>query len=214
MMLVFLLYVIGLVMSEHYDSYVNPNPRPYEQCNSQDLIKLSSCCNDILTKLDLCKSNDLACECCALQKLDSSCFKVCPNNPSNNFLTVLLNDCASLNDVNACNLPFNKDDSFMVGETEMPKSKARAGSLDQLSNQFTIKSKLKKFTDSNDEIKIDLFEYTDNEVEHSAIKNITFSNSTNVINVSNISNVSNQTTVSGYCTYSHPFIPLLSPTNF
>ncbi|KAK7687517.1 hypothetical protein QCA50_009394 [Cerrena zonata] len=80
----------------------------------------------------------------------------------------------------------------------MPKSKARAGSLDQLSNQFTIKSKLKKFTDSNDEIKIDLFEYTDNEVEHSAIKNITFSNSTNVINVSNISNVSNQTTVSGY----------------
>lgn len=91
-------------------SYRNPNPRPYQRCEAQDLIKLSQCCNDVLARLDDCKAADLACECCALQHMDPHCYNLCPGNPSTNFLTVLFEDCAPLNDVNACNLPFKKVD--------------------------------------------------------------------------------------------------------
>ncbi|SGZ53293.1 CIC11C00000004533 [Sungouiella intermedia] len=91
-------------------SYKNPHPRPYERCEAHDLIKLSECCNDVLAKLDDCKAGDLACECCALQHMDPLCYSLCPGNPSTNFLSVLYNDCAPLNDVNACNLPFKKVD--------------------------------------------------------------------------------------------------------
>lgn len=91
-------------------SYKNPHPRPYERCEAHDLIKLSGCCNDVLAKLDDCKAGDLACECCALQHMDPQCYHLCPGNPSTNFLTVLYDDCAPLNDVNACNLPFKKVD--------------------------------------------------------------------------------------------------------
>lgn len=112
---VWILYIINGVFSERiteYGSYVNPHPRPYERCTAPDLIKLSSCCNDVLSKLDDCKADDLACECCALQSLKQECFNLCPGNPSNNFLTVLFLDCQALNDINACSLPFKKSDSL------------------------------------------------------------------------------------------------------
>lgn len=91
-------------------TYRNPNPRPYDNCDAADLVQLSTCCNDILAGLDDCKSGDLACECCALQSMDRLCYTLCPGNPSASFLTVLLDDCVSLNDVNACNIPFKKVD--------------------------------------------------------------------------------------------------------
>lgn len=91
-----------------YGTYVNPNPRPYQRCDAEDLIKLSSCFNDVLSKLDICVADDLACECCALQNMDQACFHLCPTNPSANFLNTLVNDCSALNDVNACSLPFMK----------------------------------------------------------------------------------------------------------
>lgn len=92
-------------------SYKNPHPRPYDKCDANDLIKLSACCNNVLAQLDDCKAGDLACECCALQSMDLSCYSLCPDNPSTNFLTVLFADCSELNDVNACSLPFKKVDA-------------------------------------------------------------------------------------------------------
>lgn len=102
-------------------TYVNPNPRLYDNCEVQDLVQLSACCNDVLSKLDDCKANDLACECCALQSMKKECYGLCPGNPSNNFLTALFDDCESLNDVNACNLPFKKDDSIPIENTKRKK---------------------------------------------------------------------------------------------
>ncbi|KAI5960478.1 hypothetical protein KGF57_001937 [Candida theae] len=93
-----------------YGTYLNPNPRKTAKCEPNDLVKLSTCCNDVLSKLDECKPNDLACECCALQSIDDECYHLCPGNPSTNFLTVLLSDCAAMNEVNACSLPFKKED--------------------------------------------------------------------------------------------------------
>lgn len=97
------------VLFEH-SSYKNSNPRPYDNCEANDLIKLSACCNDVLADLDDCKAGDLACECCALQMMDPACYSLCPGNPSTNFLSVLFADCAALNDVNACNIPFKRID--------------------------------------------------------------------------------------------------------
>ncbi|OBA22015.1 hypothetical protein METBIDRAFT_14952, partial [Metschnikowia bicuspidata var. bicuspidata NRRL YB-4993] len=91
-------------------SYKNLNPRPYDNCEANDLIKLLACCNDVLASLDDCKAGDLACECCALQSMDLTCYNLCPGNPSTNFLAVLFDDCSSLNDVNACNIPFKRVD--------------------------------------------------------------------------------------------------------
>ncbi|KAG7191556.1 uncharacterized protein KQ657_003062 [Scheffersomyces spartinae] len=91
-----------------YGSYANPNARAFDKCTAQELIKLSQCCNDVLVKLNTCKAEDLACECCALQSIDKDCYNLCPGNPSVNFLTVLINDCSSLQGVNACGLPFKK----------------------------------------------------------------------------------------------------------
>lgn len=130
-----------------YDSYVNPNPRPYDTCNAQDLIKLSNCCNEVLNKLDDCKANDLACECCALQSMDKNCYNLCPNNPSNNFLTVLFNDCASLNDINACGLPFKKEDTIAFTSSEGKfKSKSKVKNKEdenfQTNSLVTVKSKI------------------------------------------------------------------------
>lgn len=101
------LATVGVNAGE-YGSYVNPNPRPYQRCEAEDLIKLSACFNDILSKLDICVADDLACECCALQQIDQGCFHLCPTNPSANFLNTLVNDCSGLNDVNACSLSFAK----------------------------------------------------------------------------------------------------------
>lgn len=91
-------------------SYKNLNPRPYDNCEANDLIKLSACCNDVLADLDDCKAGDLACECCALQSMDRGCYNLCPGNPLTNFLAVLFDDCSALNDVNACNIPFKRVD--------------------------------------------------------------------------------------------------------
>ena len=93
-----------------YGTYMNPNPRKTAKCEPNDLVKLSTCCNDVLSKLDECKPNDLACECCAFQSIDDECYHLCPGNPNTNFLTVLLLDCAEMNEVNACSLPFKKED--------------------------------------------------------------------------------------------------------
>lgn len=93
-----------------YGTYLNPNPRRTTKCEPNDLVKLSTYCNDVLSKLDECKPNDLACECCALQSIDDECYHLCPGNPNTNFLTVLLLDCAEMNEVNACSLPFKKED--------------------------------------------------------------------------------------------------------
>lgn len=108
-------------------SYKNLNPRPYDNCEATDLIKLSACCNDVLADLDDCKAGDLACECCALQKMDLACYNLCPGNPHTNFLSVLFDDCTPLNDVNACNMPFKRVDgdkptSYKVRRVEQDAS--------------------------------------------------------------------------------------------
>lgn len=137
----------GLAMSSEkaeYGTYLNPNPRPFEKCDAQDLIKLSNCCNDVLSRLDDCRADDLACECCALQSMKQECYNLCSGNPSNNFLTVLYNDCASLSDVNACSLPFKKNDETPSKISEGMKSKSKAKQQDskEKSNQYILKSKL------------------------------------------------------------------------
>lgn len=131
LMIIFIEGVMG-ILSE-YGSYVNPHPRPYERCEATDLIRLSSCCNEVLSKLDDCKSNDLACECCALQLINKECYGLCPGNRSNNFLYQLYNDCKSLNDINACSLPFKKFD-------ELPKKFNPETMVEE--NSVIVKSKL------------------------------------------------------------------------
>lgn len=71
---------------------------------------MTVCATDILSKLDDCKPDDLACECCALQSMNQNCFGLCRNSPSANFLDLLINDCSTLSEVNACGLPFKKAD--------------------------------------------------------------------------------------------------------
>lgn len=101
--------------SSEAGSYRNPHPRPYEKCEASDLVKLTACCNEVLAKLDDCKPDDLACECCALQSMDPDCYNLCPENPSVDFLSVLNDDCAELNHVNSCNMPFQKSDADSKG---------------------------------------------------------------------------------------------------
>lgn len=75
---------------------------------------LTTCASEVLAKLDECKPDDLACECCALQSMKRDCYGLCPNTASGNFLAVLYDDCETMNDVNACNLPFKKHDSHVA----------------------------------------------------------------------------------------------------
>lgn len=119
----FVVPVKSLLVNDEFGTYMNPNPRKIPQCQANDLIKLSSCCNDLLHQLDQCKPDDLACECCALQLINQDCYHLCPGNPLTNFLTVLLLDCSQLSDVNACSLPFKKtDDSILVSKKTGSKS--------------------------------------------------------------------------------------------
>ncbi|PIS57883.1 hypothetical protein CJI97_000937 [Candidozyma auris] len=111
--LVLLLPLSSALVAGEFGSYRNPNPRPLHKCDNTDMAMLAQCSNSVLAQLDDCKANDLACECCALQSMDSKCHRLCPGNPSANFLTVLVTDCAPLNDINACNLPFKKTDGDM-----------------------------------------------------------------------------------------------------
>ncbi|KAG5418442.1 hypothetical protein I9W82_003970 [Candida metapsilosis] len=112
LLLVFIpgIFTASLNKVGEYGTYLNPNPRKTTKCEPNDLVKLSTCSNDVLSKLVECKPNDLACECCALQSIDDECYHLCPGNPSTNFLTVLISDCAAMNEVNACSLPFKKED--------------------------------------------------------------------------------------------------------
>lgn len=119
----FVVPVNSLLLNDEFGTYMNPNPRKIPQCQANDLIKLSSCCNDLLHQLDQCKPDDLACECCALQLINQDCYHLCPGNPLTNFLTVLLLDCSQLSDVNACSLPFKKtDESILVTKKTGSKS--------------------------------------------------------------------------------------------
>ncbi|CAK9441348.1 uncharacterized protein LODBEIA_P52160 [Lodderomyces beijingensis] len=108
-----LVFALGASLNRlgEYGTYVNPNPRkPSSKCDPKDLAKLSTCCNDVLSKLDECKPDDLACECCALQSIDQECYQLCPGNPNTNFLAVLLSDCSQMSEINACAIPFKKED--------------------------------------------------------------------------------------------------------
>lgn len=103
------LLLIGMARAENeYGTYRNPNPLPQDVCDSKDLIKLNSCSNEMLGRLQQCKANDRACECCALQSLKPACFDLCPGSPASSLLAVIIQDCESLSDVNACDLPFKK----------------------------------------------------------------------------------------------------------
>lgn len=92
--------------------------------------RLNTCANDVLAKLDDCKADDLACECCALQSLSRDCYGLCPGSPSGSFLSVLYSDCEPLNDVNACGLPFKKADGDNIPgkSSNRAKSHGRGGS--------------------------------------------------------------------------------------
>ncbi|PVH14034.1 uncharacterized protein CXQ87_002157 [Candidozyma duobushaemuli] len=123
------------LVAPEYGSYKNPHPRPLHKCDNSDIAMLAACSNQVLAQLDDCKANDLACECCALQSMDPKCHNLCPGNPNANFLTVLVNDCAPLNDINACNLPFKKNDG-----AGRPKTVVE----DEPGNTVSVKSQLSK----------------------------------------------------------------------
>lgn len=190
--------------STEYGSYVNPHPRPYESCTAPDLIKLSSCCNEVLSKLDDCKADDLACECCALQSLKPECFNLCPGNPSNNFLTVLFQDCHSLNDINACSLPFKKSDS-LPSKRKKTTSDISYGEATEAEgvNSVIIKSKLSpKVPNERELLQIlqqEKEEPSITEDEASGIDPQRVNNASNLTNIiSNITEVSKKSTSSSH----------------
>ncbi|ODQ57206.1 hypothetical protein WICANDRAFT_65465 [Wickerhamomyces anomalus NRRL Y-366-8] len=104
--------LISSTESNEFGAYVNPNPKNI--CEGEELDTLTTCASEVLAKLDECKPDDLACECCALQSMKRDCYGLCPNTASGNFLAVLYDDCETMNDVNACNLPFKKHDTHVA----------------------------------------------------------------------------------------------------
>lgn len=173
-----------------YGSYSNPNARAFDKCTAQELIKLSQCCNDVLIKLNTCKAEDLACECCALQSIDKECYSLCPGNPSVNFLTVLINDCSSLQGVNACGLPFKKYDepvqTYTVNENHLPKSSDTTA-------QITATSKVVPVISTTDVVsKI---------IGESPTQNLTFANASSLSNQSDIIVASRATLLRTKCTW-------------
>jgi len=104
--------LISSTESNEFGAYVNPNPKNI--CEGEELDTLATCASEVLAKLDECKPDDLACECCALQSMKRDCYGLCPNTASGNFLAVLYDDCETMNDVNACNLPFKKHDTHVA----------------------------------------------------------------------------------------------------
>ncbi|EDK41776.2 hypothetical protein PGUG_05874 [Meyerozyma guilliermondii ATCC 6260] len=116
--LVFVILLSLVSANSEYGSYRNPNPLPQDVCESKDLIKLNSCSNEMLGRLQQCKANDRACECCALQSLKPTCFELCPGSPASNLLSVIIDDCAELGEVNACDLPFMRSESSYLNTEE------------------------------------------------------------------------------------------------
>ncbi|CDK28632.1 unnamed protein product [Kuraishia capsulata CBS 1993] len=111
------------------------------------MIKLASCAGDLLQRLDDCKPDDLACECCALQSLQAECFELCAGSPSTGFMTVMFDDCETLGDVNACSLPFKKTDN------EQAKiSKEKFGKRPKDSDKMKVIYKIKSVPGLSDSI--------------------------------------------------------------
>lgn len=104
--------VISITDADEFGAYVNPNSK--NVCEGEELEMLTICASEVLSKLDECKPDDLACECCALQSMKGDCHGLCPNTPSGNLLALLHDDCETMNDVNACNLPFKKHDAQLA----------------------------------------------------------------------------------------------------
>lgn len=104
--------VISNSDSREFGAYVNPNPKNI--CDGDELEMLTICASEVVANLEECEPDDLACECCALQIMEQDCHGLCPNTPSGNFLAVLYDDCETMNDVNACNLPFKKHDALVA----------------------------------------------------------------------------------------------------
>lgn len=128
--------VISSTESTEFGAYVNPNPKNI--CEGEELEILTVCASEVLSKLDECKPDDLACECCALQSMKRDCYGLCPNTASGNFLAVLYDDCETMNDVNACNLPFKKHDSH-IAQFLRPNSRVP---VEEKEPDFVIKSVL------------------------------------------------------------------------
>lgn len=77
-------------------------------CSEEDTQILSECASEILAKLDTCKPDDLACECCALQSLNRVCFDACHTSLSSSYFSVIMKDCESMSDVDACDVLVKK----------------------------------------------------------------------------------------------------------
>ncbi|KAI5957876.1 hypothetical protein CANMA_004387 [Candida margitis] len=190
-----------------YGTYMNPKPRKTAKCEPNDLVKLSTCCNDVLSKLDECKPNDLACECCALQSIDDECYHLCPGNPNTNFLTVLLSDCAEMNEVNACSLPFKKEDpepprkSIVKTDEEDPRVLDEAVDASLQSKVYNVESLTKQphFKNQNPNLSVNdeekkEAEEEDNQVDTANEAVVVEESAVILVNVS--SNYTNSSTVS------------------
>lgn len=127
-----------------FGSYVNPSPKNI--CQGEELETLTACASEVLRKLDECKPDDLACECCSLQSMKRDCYGLCPNTASGNFLAVLYDDCETMNDINACSLPFKKHDAH-IAKFLRPNSRVP---VEVKEPDFFIKSVLENAT-SNEE---------------------------------------------------------------
>jgi hypothetical protein len=92
--------------TEVTDFGANVNANMKNICDGGELEMLTICAREVLGKLDDCKPNDSACECCALQSMKRDCLGLCPNTVSGNFLVVLYDDCKTMNDGNVCDLSF------------------------------------------------------------------------------------------------------------
>lgn len=125
--------------------------------------------------MDQCKPDDLACECCALQSMKRDCYGLCPNTASGNFLAVLYDDCETMNDVNACNLPFKKHDAHVA---KFLRPNARIPVEDK-EPDFVIKSILENNTNSSNATIVSFLEHK-LELEEAFPGNQTAANTTNL----------------------------------
>lgn len=83
------------------------------------------------------------------------CYGLCPNTASGNFLAVLYDDCETMNDVNACNLPFKKHDAHVA---KFLRPNARIPVEDK-EPDFVIKSILENNTNSSNATIVSFLEH-------------------------------------------------------